>query len=280
MRVNLQIFHGLSTQAGPREYTYTFSPLHLHTHYINIKDGIRRIIPTIRVPRLTIRDQQIRGTTVSPIVPSNIRATVNSSLTNARDADRGIVREYNERTASTRSYFFLKQCYQRQFYYVIFLERLLLDAQRIISSYAFDIESSKNTTKTQYPYIKSVQVYVPDEPAIVLHHSHYQPNYRYKINQLGQQTTVFTADLQSIFDTITAWCEENGETEPLTAEIITVLYHLTYFKCSPCDHTYLLSAIFDIQVLLSLPVESSNIHNLECVEEIICFEFLSINRQE
>ena len=56
---------------------------------------------------------------------------------------------------------------------------------------------------------------------------------------------MFTAGLQSVFHTITSWYEENGETQYLTAEIITVLFHLTYVKNSPCALTSLCSAIFD-----------------------------------
>ena len=93
--------------------------------------------------------------------------------------------------------------------------------------------------------MKTVEAYVQEASAIALHHSSPQPDYRYEINQLGQQTSVFTAGLQSVFHTITSWYEENGETQSLTADIITVLFHLTYIKNGPRALTSLRSAIFD-----------------------------------
>ena len=56
---------------------------------------------------------------------------------------------------------------------------------------------------------------------------------------------MFTAGLQSVFHTITSWYEENGETQSLAADIITVLFHLTYIKNGPRALTSLRSAIFD-----------------------------------
>ena len=210
-----------------------------------------------------------------------MRATVHSCLTHIRDTDKGVIRENNEQTASARSQFFLDWCHQRQFYDVAFLQTSPSDAQKIISSYAFDIASGKNITHTFHPHIMTVQAYVREASAIALHHSPPQPDYRYEINQLGQQTSVFTAGLQSVFHTITSWYEENGETQSLTVEIITVLFHLTYATNGPCALTSLRSVIFDgLRLTFLLAPEYPNTHNLKCVEESVSLAFLQIKIQD
>ena len=222
-------------------FTHTLSLMHCRS----TEHGIRRVIPPKLVSHLAIRDKRMRGTTLSPSLPNTMRATVHSCLTHIRNTDKGVIRENNEHTISARSQFFLNWCHQRQFYDVVFLKTSPSDAQKIISSYAFDITSGKNITYTTNPRIKTVQVYVREASAIAHHHSPPQPDYRYEINQLGQQTSVLAAGLQSVFHTITSWYEKNGETQSLTAEIITVLFHLTCVKKGPYALTSLRSALFD-----------------------------------
>ena len=72
-----------------------------------------------------------------------------------------------------------------------------------------------------------------------------QPDYRYELDHLGQESSVFTASLQYVFDTIIQWYEENGETQPLTAEIITVLHTLAYPPHETANLTSLQSATYD-----------------------------------